>query len=65
MLDAKWVRENTESVAKAALDKGMFFGVEEFCRVYDERLKLLQQTEELRSKRNLGSAAVQKDKTQE
>lgn len=65
MLDPKFIRENIDAVALAAQQKGFPFDAEQFVAIYEERLQLLRQTEDLRSQRNTGSDAVQKARDKE
>lgn len=65
MLDPKFIRENLETVHKAAQNKGFPFDPNLFLSLYDSRAELIKQTEDLRSKRNSGSEAVKKAQSKE
>lgn len=65
MLDPKFVRDNIETIVIAAKNKKIEFDPQVFTELYDKRSKLLKETESLRNKRNDGSNAVKKAKSQE
>ena len=65
MLDPKYMKENLEQIDIAAKNKGFPFDANQFSSLYESRSKLIQETEELRSKRNSGSEAVKKAKSKE
>lgn len=52
MLDIKFIKENKDKVKKAVLDKQMKFDVEYLLELDNKRRILLQESEELRQKRN-------------
>ncbi len=60
MLDPKFIKDNINAVVQAAKSKGFSFNGEAYLELFDLRLKTLQETEELRSRRNLGSTAIKK-----
>lgn len=64
MLDARFVRENIDTV-KTALEKRHYeIDLSEFLSIEAERLKLLKESEELRNKRNVVSEEIGKLKRQ-
>lgn len=64
MLDARFVRENIDTV-KIALEKRHYeIDLSEFLSIEAERLKLLKESEELRNKRNVVSEEIGKLKRQ-
>lgn len=65
MLDPKFIRDNLEEIAIAAKNKRFDFNPNYFKELYEKRLQLIKDTEELRSKRNSGSDAVKKAKSKE
>lgn len=65
MLDPKYIKENLEAIDIAAKNKGFPFDSQRFLSLYENRLNLIQETEELRSKRNAGSNAVKKASNKE
>lgn len=65
MLDPKYIRENLETIDIAAKNKGFPFDSKRFTALYEARSQLIQETEDLRSKRNSGSDAVKKAQTKE
>lgn len=60
MLDAKFVRDNLDRVAEAARQKNFSFDPEKYSEVYERRIALISETDELRRARNEGSDAVKK-----
>jgi seryl-tRNA synthetase len=58
MLDIRFVRENTESVAKAMRDRGMDFSLDAFLQQEKRRRELLLKVEELRNRRNVVSEEI-------
>ena len=52
MLDIKYIRENPTLIQKAADDKGVDFNVEELLNVDRDRVKLMQEIEELQAQKN-------------
>ncbi|MBJ6363516.1 serine--tRNA ligase [Paenibacillus sp. GCM10012307] len=58
MLDMKWIREHKEQVQQAADGKGIALSVDELLEREREQKELLQQTEELRYKRNMLSGRI-------
>jgi seryl-tRNA synthetase len=65
MLDPKFVRENLSLISKAAQLKRMPFDAERFAQIFDNRLRVLEETEKLRRQRNEGSDSVKKAKSPE
>ncbi|NJD56033.1 MAG: serine--tRNA ligase [Nitrospirae bacterium] len=64
MLDARYVRDNVESVRQALKKRGYEFPLAEFLRVDEKRILILQETEELRNRRNVVSEEIGKLKRQ-
>ncbi|TRZ78247.1 serine--tRNA ligase [bacterium] len=60
MLDIKFIRENPEAVKKAAKDKKVNVDIDQLLEVDDEKKKLLQEIEELRSQRNKIAETIKK-----
>jgi seryl-tRNA synthetase len=58
MLDIRFVRENTESVAKAMRDRGMDFSLDAFLQEEKRRREILLEVEELRKRRNVVSEEI-------
>lgn len=58
MLDLKWIRGNAKRVQEAADQKGIQVSVQELLNLDVQRRALLQETESLRERRNLGSAQM-------
>ncbi|MFZ2299610.1 MAG: serine--tRNA ligase [Candidatus Moraniibacteriota bacterium] len=65
MLDIQFIRDNKDVVAKAALDKGLAFSVENLLAKDQERIALLQEIEELKSLKNDINDLIQAAKTDE
>lgn len=61
MLDLKFVKENREAVEKNIRSRNMNVDLDRIMDLYDKRSSLIQQTEELRQKRN-GNAKKMKGK---
>ncbi|HYQ48412.1 MAG TPA: serine--tRNA ligase [Thermodesulfovibrionales bacterium] len=64
MLDARYVRDNVESVRHALKKRGYEFPLAEFLRVDERRILILKETEELRNRRNVVSEEIGKLKRQ-
>jgi len=64
MLDARYVRENVESVRRALKKRGYEFPLADFLAIDEKRISILKETEELRSRRNLVSEEIGKLKRQ-
>ncbi len=64
MLDARFVRENIDLFKKALEKRNYKADISEFLSLEDERLKLLRESEELRSRRNSVSEEIGKLKRQ-
>ena len=58
MLDAKYVRENLESVQARLQDRGTAFDLQEFVKADAARRRLLTEVEELKHRRNTASEEV-------
>ena len=58
MLDLKFIRDNTELVKQAAKDKGFESDIDAIIRFDDERRAIIQQSEELKAKRNKTSEDI-------
>ena len=58
MLDLKFIRENRKRVEEALKNRGASFDVGELLRLDEERRKILQEAEQLKSKRNLASEEI-------
>jgi seryl-tRNA synthetase len=58
MLDVKFVRGNTDTVIKALKDRGSALTLDTFLAKEEERRGLLQETEELRARRNTVSDEI-------
>jgi seryl-tRNA synthetase len=58
MLDARYVRENVETVRHALKRRGYEFPLAEFLDIEGKRISLLQEAEELRSRRNAVSEQI-------
>ncbi len=64
MLDARYVRENVESVRNALKKRGYEFPLVEFLAIDGKRISLLKEVEELRNRRNIVSEEIGKLKGQ-
>jgi len=64
MLDARFVRENVESVGNGLKKRGYEFPLAEFLAIDEKRMALLRETEELRNRRNVVSEEIGKLKRQ-
>ncbi|MDI3548889.1 MAG: seryl-tRNA synthetase [Halanaerobiales bacterium] len=58
MLDLRFVRENTDIVAKALEKRGMDISLEQFKKLDEERRKILHEAEQLKHKRNVVSDKI-------
>ena len=58
MLDARFVRENIDTLKNALQKRGSDIGLSEFLSLEEERLKFLKEAEELRNKRNVVSEEI-------
>jgi seryl-tRNA synthetase len=65
MLDIQFIRNNKDTVAEAAKNKGLDFDVEKLLAKYNERVALLQEIEELKSLKNDINDLIQQAKTEE
>ncbi|MDP2158231.1 MAG: serine--tRNA ligase [Nitrospirota bacterium] len=65
MLDARFVRENVESVKRALNKRGYEFPLAAFLGIDEKRMALLRETEELRNRRNVVSDEIGKLKRQQ
>lgn len=64
MLDARYVRENVESVKQALKKRGYEFPLAAFLAIDEKRMALLRETEEIRNRRNVVSDEIGKLKRQ-
>jgi seryl-tRNA synthetase len=64
MLDARFIRENTDSVKAALGKRGYEFPLSEFLSIDEKRIALLKETEELKNKRNVVSEEIGRLKRQ-
>jgi seryl-tRNA synthetase len=64
MLDARFVRENVESVGNGLQKRGYEFPLAAFLAIDEKRMALLKETEELRNRRNVVSEEIGKLKRQ-
>lgn len=55
MLDINYIRDNTEIVKKAVLDKGLDVDVDKLIRLDQKRRELIGKVDELRSQRNIAA----------
>lgn len=62
MLDRKFIRQNTELVAKAAADKKETVELEAFLALDTRHLELLKEVEDLKAERNQASESINKMK---
>lgn len=58
MLDLRFVRENTDIVAKALEKRGMDISLEQFKKLDEERREILHEAEQLKHKRNVVSDKI-------
>lgn len=58
MLDARFVRENVDTVQKALARRGYAFPLSDFVALEQQRLGLMKESEELRSRRNSVSEEI-------
>ncbi|NUU60224.1 serine--tRNA ligase [Paenibacillus agri] len=59
MLDMNWIKENTETLRNTATQKKVVFPLDELLAWEDKRRSLLQETEQLRAKRNVLTKEVE------
>ncbi|MFC3750195.1 serine--tRNA ligase [Paenibacillus sp. GCM10012306] len=59
MLDMNWIKENTETLRNIAAQKKVVFPLDELLAWEDKRRSLLQETEQLRAKRNVLTKEVE------
>ncbi|MBI5632410.1 MAG: serine--tRNA ligase [Nitrospirae bacterium] len=64
MLDARFVRENVESVGNGLKKRGYEFPLAAFLAIDEKRMAVLKETEELRNRRNVVSEEIGKLKRQ-
>jgi len=64
MLDARYVRENVDSVRKALEKRGYEFPLRDFLAIDEKRMMVLKEAEELRNKRNVVSEEIGRKKRQ-
>jgi seryl-tRNA synthetase len=65
MLDIKFIRENTEAIAKAAAKKRLNFDVEKLIEVDDKRREIMSRVEMKRADQNVASGAIVKATSEE
>jgi seryl-tRNA synthetase len=58
MLDARFVRENEDIVKDALAKRGYDFSLEEFFSLYEKRMSILKESEELKNRRNIVSEEI-------
>jgi seryl-tRNA synthetase len=58
MLDARYVRENTDAVRRAMTDRGSPWSVDAFLSLDEERRRLIAKVEKLQARRNEASKAI-------
>jgi seryl-tRNA synthetase len=58
MLDARYVRENTDAVRRAMTDRGSPWSVDAFLSLDEERRRLIARVEKLQARRNEASKAI-------
>ncbi|MFF2019141.1 serine--tRNA ligase [Paenibacillus sp. NPDC058177] len=59
MLDMNWIKDNTETLRNTATQKNVVFPLDELLAWEDKRRSLLQETEQLRAKRNVLTKEVE------
>ncbi|MFE4712940.1 serine--tRNA ligase [Paenibacillus sp. NPDC056722] len=59
MLDMNWIKDNTETLRNTATQKNVVFPLDELLEWEDKRRSLLQETEQLRAKRNVLTKEVE------
>ncbi|OBZ10543.1 serine--tRNA ligase [Bacillus sp. FJAT-27264] len=59
MLDMNWIKENTETLRNMATQKNVVFPLDELLAWEDKRRSLLQETEQLRARRNVLTKEVE------
>lgn len=64
MLDARFVRENVDTVKEALKKRGYEFPLSDFLAINEKRMSLLREAEELRNRRNVVSEEIGKMKRQ-
>ena len=64
MLDARYIRENVETVRRALKKRGYEFPLADFLAIDEKRISILKETEELRGRRNIVSEEIGKLKRQ-
>ncbi|MFA6416552.1 MAG: serine--tRNA ligase [Candidatus Paceibacterota bacterium] len=60
MLDIKFIRENKDLVAEAARKKGIILHLEELLKIDEQRLKVLNEVEQMRARQNQVSEEIAK-----
>jgi seryl-tRNA synthetase len=58
MLDARFVRENSDTVKKSLKNRNYTLNLDEFLRIEEQKRSLLRESEELRNKRNVVSEEI-------
>ena len=58
MLDARFVRENSDTVKKSLKNRNYTLNLNEFLRIEEQKRSLLRESEELRNKRNVVSEEI-------
>lgn len=61
MLDIKFIRENKELIAEAARKKGIILHLEELLKIDEQRLKVLNEVEQMRARQNQVSEEIAKE----
>jgi seryl-tRNA synthetase len=65
MLDIKYIRENVETVKKAARDKGFDVDVDRLVELDERRRELMTETEQIRARRNEVASQIPKASNEE
>ncbi len=58
MLDARFVRENSDTVKKSLKNRNYTLNLDEFLKIEEQKRSLLRESEELRNKRNVVSEEI-------
>jgi len=58
MLDARFVRENSDTVKKSLKNRNYTLNLDEFLRIEEQKRSLLRESEELRNRRNVVSEEI-------
>jgi len=58
MLDARFVRENIDTVIKSLKNRNYTLSLDDFLKFEEQRRSLLRESEELKNKRNIVSEEI-------